>query len=282
MTVKRWKTPAWLGAAGSLALLAGCSQTTQGLALQETAQTSPTRSYSYRYTDKDRDCLQRAIFFEANRSSREGMVGVGTVVMNRLKSGKHGDTICKVVGAPRQFAPGVLTRKMDSTALPDVTEAADAVLHGERHPKMKDAMFFHAAGLKFKYKDMHYVAVAGGNAFYEKRGRNFEPLPPDSEFSVAAATPGVIAPATAIAAVTTPEPASAPIALAAAAPASMPAPVVALAAAPAQHSVGLPDSAVAMAASVPAPAAQPVMAFEQTPQDTSAIGMMIVSQARPM
>ena len=53
---------------------------------------------------------------------------VGTVVMNRLKSGQHGDTICAVVGEKRQFAPGVLTRPMNSKAMPDVQEAADAVV----------------------------------------------------------------------------------------------------------------------------------------------------------
>lgn len=266
MIVMRWKTPALLGVAGFLMLLAGCSQTTQSLALHDKTETSPSKTYSYRYTQKDRECLQRAIFFEANRSSREGMVGVGTVVMNRLKSGKHGDTICQVVGAPRQFAPGVLTRKMNSKALPDVVEAADAVLRGERHPKMKNAMFFHTAGLKFKYNNMHYVAVAGGNAFYEKRGRNFEPLPPDSEFRVAAATPEAINPPAAIAAKKE-EPVAAPVAVASVAPAPQsPGPV--------------PDTDAIITASV-AGAAQPVMAFEQTPQDTSAVGSLIASQSRP-
>jgi len=32
-------------------------------------------------------------------------------------------------------------------------------------------MFFHTAGLRFPYKNMHYVLQAGGNAFYEKRSR---------------------------------------------------------------------------------------------------------------
>jgi len=243
-------------------LLAGCSQTTQSLALHDRTETSPSRTYSYRYTQKDRECLQRAIFFESHRSSREGMIGVGTVVMNRLKSGKHGDTICEVVGAPRQFAPGVLTRPMNSKALPDVVEAADAVLRGERHPKMKDAMFFHTAGLKFKYDNMHYVAVAGGNAFYEKRGRNFEPLPPDSEFRVAAATPEAANPPS-IAAAKKEEPAAAPVAIASAAPVQPSA----------------PETDMIVTASVPE-SAQPVMAFEQTPQDTSAIGSLIVSQSQ--
>ena len=136
---------------------------------------------SHGYSERERECLMRAMFFESNRSSRDGLIAVGTVVMNRLRSGKHGNTICEVVGAPRQFAPGVLTRKMNSKALPDVAAAADAVLAGERHKKVKNSMFFHTAGLKFKYRNMHYTVVAGGNAFYEKRNRNGDPvvLPPE-------------------------------------------------------------------------------------------------------
>jgi len=111
------------------------------------------------------------MFFESHRSSREGLVAVGSVVMNRVKSEEYPDTICGVVAQKKQFAPGVMTRKMNSKVLPDVMAAADAVLKGERHPKVGNAKFFHQAGLKFPYKNMHYVLVAGGNAFYEKRSR---------------------------------------------------------------------------------------------------------------
>ena len=88
----------------------------------------------------------RAMFFESNRSSRDGLIAVGTVVMNRVRSGKYGDTICEVVGAPRQFAPGVMTRPMNSKALPDVEAAADAVLKGERHTKVKNSMYLPHGG----------------------------------------------------------------------------------------------------------------------------------------
>lgn len=113
--------------------------------------------------------MERAIFFEANRSSRAGMIAVGTVVMNRVESEQFPDTVCGVVGQKGQFAPGVLTRPMDSSALPDVREAAIAVLRGERQPRIENAMFFHTNGYTFPYDNMHYVLVAGGNAFYEKR-----------------------------------------------------------------------------------------------------------------
>lgn len=143
---------------------AGCMQADNAADVLTTSSIGPAS-----YTEKDRECLERAIFFEANRSSREGMVAVGSVVMNRLASEDYPSTICGVVGQKGQFAPGVLTRPMNSKALPDVQAAAAAVLAGERHPAIKKAKFFHMAGLTFPYKNMHYVLEAGGNAFYEKR-----------------------------------------------------------------------------------------------------------------
>ena len=69
---------------------------------------------------------------------------------------------------------------MNSRAMPDVREAASAVLRGERHPLIGNAMFFHTAGHRFGYDNMHYVLVAGGNAFYEKRKSHLvtQPSPP--------------------------------------------------------------------------------------------------------
>ncbi len=120
------------------------------------------------------------MYFEANRSSREGMIAVGSVVMNRVASDKFPNTVCGVVGQKGQFAPGVMTRKMPSKAMPQVREAARAVLRGERHPQIQNAMFFHTYGHRFSYDNMHYVLVAGGNAFYEKRKSNLvtQPVPP--------------------------------------------------------------------------------------------------------
>ena len=59
-----------------------------------------------------RDCLARAMYFESNRSSEEGMLAVGTVVMNRLADPKYPHSVCGVVGQQNQFAPGVMWKKM--------------------------------------------------------------------------------------------------------------------------------------------------------------------------
>lgn len=176
----KWKLVGIVGLLLAPLVVTGCTTTsgTTKAKTEKTAAASHVKTVNgvktFTYTAKDRECLERAMFFESNRSSPDGLMAVGTVVMNRLASGSYPDTICGVVGQKNQFAPGVMTRKMNSKAMPDVQAAADAVLKGKRHPSLKNSMFFHTAGLKFPYNNMHYVLVAGGNSFYEKRGRDGE------------------------------------------------------------------------------------------------------------
>lgn len=112
--------------------------------------------------------MTRVMYFESNRSSPEGMLAVGTVVMNRVNSGKYPKSVCGVVGQKNQFAPGVLSKPMGK-GRELANKTARVVLHGRKHPEVGKAMFFHTAGYSYPYTNMHYVAIAGGNAFYEKR-----------------------------------------------------------------------------------------------------------------
>src|SRR5204863_5760880 len=116
-------------------------------------------------TGSDRQCLARAIYFESVRSSDHGMLAVGTVVMNRVKSGKYPRTVCGVVGQPNQFAPGALSKPMtDKRSRARAEKIAGQVLAGKRHSGVGKAMFFHTAGRTYRFENMHYVAVEGGNA----------------------------------------------------------------------------------------------------------------------
>jgi spore germination cell wall hydrolase CwlJ-like protein len=322
--------PLLLGVVTSPLFLAACSQTTShGMSvssLTDAITPSFLTSRASSHTPKDRECLERAMFFESNRSSRDGMIAVGTVVMNRLRSGQHGSTICEVVGEPGQFAPGVMTRPMNSRAMPDVEEAADAVLRGERKAKLKNTMYFHTAGLRFPYKNMHYTMVAGGNAFYEKRGRNWQPLPDEPMVAVASAGSEIVKPAAPVmmvasaAPVRPAKPAARNVAgqqvfmTAAAEPAPAPARTKAV---PAQDSYATaslapppaksgrvqakqtlvamqepmeePDAArfggtlnTKVISSVQGQPQEAAMGFQSTPENTDAIGAMIVSQGRPL
>jgi spore germination cell wall hydrolase CwlJ-like protein len=120
---------------------------------------------------RERECLVRAMYFESNRSSETGLLGVGTVVMNRVESARYPETICGVVGAPRQFASGVLTRQMAARDLPKIEAIAEDILDGRRNAAVGAAKHFHMAGMRFSYANMHYMTVAGGNAFYLKGER---------------------------------------------------------------------------------------------------------------
>lgn len=126
--------------------------------------------------------MERAMYFESNRSSRDGMVAVGSVVMNRVESGQYPRSVCGVVGQRNQFAPGVMSSRMDTRTAPMLRDAARSVLRGERHPLIGNAQFFHAASYRASYNNMHYVLTTGGNAFYERRDPALVtqpvPLPP--------------------------------------------------------------------------------------------------------
>ena len=306
MIATRWKTPLILGVITSPLFLAGCSQTTHSMSVASLtdAITPSFLSRPFGHTPKDKECLERAMFFESNRSSRDGMIAVGTVVMNRLRSGQHGSTICDVVGEPGQFAPGVMTRPMNSKAMPDVEEAAEAVLKGERKAKLKNTMYFHTAGLKFPYKNMHYTMVAGGNAFYEKRGRNWQPLPDEPTTMVASAEPKAPVPAAPVTLVASAEPvlpAKATAAKATYVTAGVAQPVKSARVSPVKPALVKPTAKPTMVAlqepmqepdaarfggpaqpqvitSFPAASQQAAMAFESTPENTDAVGAMIVGQ----
>ena len=117
----------------------------------------------------EKECMMRAMYFESNRSSAEGMLAVGTVVMNRVNDSRYPRTVCGVVGQKNQFAQGVLTRKMTDSGAVLASQVADQVLRGARHSGVQNAQHFHTAGLRFPYNNMYYVLEAGGNQFYEKR-----------------------------------------------------------------------------------------------------------------
>jgi spore germination cell wall hydrolase CwlJ-like protein len=146
---------------GLLALcvgLAGCLTQSAGIGLPGGATKTAAA---------ERDCLIRAMYFESNRSSSDGLLAVGTVVMNRVASPRYPDTICGVVSEKGQFAPHVMRASMSPRELPLVERTADSVLAGKRYKPIGNAMHFHVAGLKIPY-NVRYMTVAGGNAFYVK------------------------------------------------------------------------------------------------------------------
>ena len=70
----------------------------------------------------DRDLLIRTVLGEAANQGLEGMAAVAHVVLNRLKSGKYGQSIPDVLFAPKQFEPWN-TRRNELLSIPSDSKA---------------------------------------------------------------------------------------------------------------------------------------------------------------
>lgn len=54
--------------------------------------------------DPEIECLTVALYHETRGLSYAGMLSVGAVIMNRVKSNKYPDTVCEVIAQPYQFS----------------------------------------------------------------------------------------------------------------------------------------------------------------------------------
>ncbi len=78
--------------------------------------------------------LGALIYCEAGNQSYEGMVGVGAVVMNRVRSGAYPNTIHSVIYASGQFTPamtGKVARVYEGNVPDACMQAAQAAINGE-------------------------------------------------------------------------------------------------------------------------------------------------------
>lgn len=96
--------------------------------------------------------------------SHEGMIAVGTVIMNRVASSRFPNTLKGVVYQPGQFGPvssGKLARVLKNGPNSAAYAAAKAVLGGERHEKVKNCYYFNGTA----WTDRDGVKI-GGNVFW--------------------------------------------------------------------------------------------------------------------
>ncbi len=96
--------------------------------------------------------LGALIYCEAGNQSYEGMVGVGAVVMNRVKSGAYPNTIHSVIYASGQFTPamtGKVARVYEGNVPELCMQAAQAAIDGET--TVGDATHFRRAGKREGY-----------------------------------------------------------------------------------------------------------------------------------
>ena len=72
-------------------------------AAEEAARIAAEKAAAEAAAQADKELLASLIFCEAGNQPYEGQVAIGAVVMNRLRSGRYGNTIADVIYAPGQF-----------------------------------------------------------------------------------------------------------------------------------------------------------------------------------
>lgn len=116
---------------------------------------------------KEIRCLELNLHYEARGEPIEGIKAVANVTLNRVKSGKFPDTVCKVVRQPYQFS--WVTPKMDFSKFVKISDhirqiAYEALTSEHWKDNTKGAMFFHNTTVE--NFNRRRVAVIGNHLFY--------------------------------------------------------------------------------------------------------------------
>lgn len=115
------------------------------------------------------ECMAKVVLHEAANQPREGKIAVAQTLVNRLKAGRFGDTICAVANQKGQFfhIAGFHPRR-GSDGWQEAVEIAHEVLAGEADPVAPGAMFFRAsyAPANAFFRKRERVATVGAHIFY--------------------------------------------------------------------------------------------------------------------
>jgi spore germination cell wall hydrolase CwlJ-like protein len=127
-----------------------------------------------KYTAADVDCLAKNIYHEAGVESRQGKFAVAQVTLNRLRDGRWGKSICKVVYAKAQFSWTLYAKKRNEAPKGQLwTEShavAVAVLEkGYRVPSLENSILYHADYIKppLWVKSVVKIQQIGQHIFYK-------------------------------------------------------------------------------------------------------------------
>lgn len=115
------------------------------------------------------ECMAKVVLHEAANQPRDGKIAVAQTLVNRLKAGRFGDTICEVANQKGQFFHIASFHPRHNTeGWQQAVEIAHEVLAGEADPVAPGAMFFRAsyAPANAFFRTRERVATVGAHIFY--------------------------------------------------------------------------------------------------------------------
>jgi len=142
----------------------------------QTVRQKPTHQRSVNPFDSARQCVALAMYWEARGEGRLGMVAVGSVVMNRVRSDAFPDTPCDVVyqggeTPPCQFSwwcDGKSDRPQNQVQWGLAFNTATEVLAERTDDPTGGALFFHSTAIRQPWQPWQRIQTAqiGGHVFY--------------------------------------------------------------------------------------------------------------------
>lgn len=81
----------------------------------------------------DSVCLGTTVYLEARNQSLRGQQAVAEVALRRQDSGLWGDSMCEVVTARKQFAPGIVSHRMRLRNHDALAHAMTVAIESERN-----------------------------------------------------------------------------------------------------------------------------------------------------
>ena len=123
-------------------------------------------------SDREKNCLIRNVFYESRGEPYWGKIAVAQVTWNRVKHGKWGQDICRVVYAPGQFSWTVEPHKRNSriggAGWEDTIQAVEDFVNGVRVAKLDKSMYFHASYVKPNWQTWaDRIKQIGNHIFYQ-------------------------------------------------------------------------------------------------------------------
>ncbi len=139
-------------------------------------QSTPTKSVGSA-SNKELDCMAKAIYFEAGHEKELGKIAVGAVVLNRINSPAYPNNVCAVVYQKNYKARGCqftwACRKhvniVSNKAWEESQAIARGVLAGNFNDPTKGATSFN--NRPFKSKGLKHTVKIGNHYFYSNRSK---------------------------------------------------------------------------------------------------------------
>jgi spore germination cell wall hydrolase CwlJ-like protein len=116
------------------------------------------------------DCMAKVVHHEARNQPRAGQIAVAQTLINRIKAGRFGETVCAVANQHGQFFnTGAYHPNRETDTWTNAVDVSRAVLRGDEDADgMSDAVYFRAAYRPANafFKTRQRLGAIGDHVFY--------------------------------------------------------------------------------------------------------------------